>query len=120
MERIKLTDAQARQYIMGEEPFDKSAWEQEHILRLRDAVEKALATTEPCYLDNLRRTCAKYIENHKDTTNRNELRDLIATYEKVLRRCEEYEKERSLAAETLSAPPKRKQVTKHKKTSFSR
>ena len=73
-----------QEVILAVTPFDKLEWERQHILHLRDAVEKALLESAPCYFENLRKTCARYIENNKDTPNRKELNALMETYAKVI------------------------------------
>jgi len=115
----KLTYEQAKSFIRGEEPFDKQEWERQHILRLRDSVEKALLEIAPCYYENLRKTCARYIENHKDTPNLEELNALIETYAKIVQaaggsRIEE------IASDGKQTSKFSKKVKRNRKTSFSR
>ena len=60
-----LTDAQARAYIQGEEPFDAEEWERKHIDRLCTAVIERV--TDGCahlHRDNLLHTLNTYIKNH--------------------------------------------------------
>ena len=120
MKRKTLTYEQARSYIMGEEPYDAVEREREHILMLRDSVESAILETAPCHFENLKRTCAKYIENHKSTPNKSELQALKDAYEKVCQLCEAYQEKPDLMMEQFAKTPIGKRVMKHKKASFSR
>ena len=115
----KLTYEQARSYISGEAPFDKLEWERQHILHLRDAVEKALLESAPCYFENLRKTCARYIENHKDTPNRKELNALMETYAKVVRAADDFHIKGTISDENHIGG-RAKKVKRNRKASLSR
>lgn len=115
----KLTYEQARSYIRGEEPFDKLEWERQHILHLRDAVETALLELAPCYFENLKKTCARYIENHKDTSNRKELNDLMETYAKVVRAADDF-RIKGTIPDGNHMGGRSKKVKRNRKTSLSR
>jgi hypothetical protein len=115
----KLTYEQARSYISGEAPFDKLEWERQHILHLRDAVERALLELAPCYFENLRKTCARYIENHKDTPNRKELNALMETYAKVVRATDDF-RIRGTISDGNHIGGRSKKVKRNRKTPPSR
>lgn len=78
----KLTDEQARAYIAGE-TFDPSEYERQHILMLVKSAETALAETSPEFHRNLRKTVARYIENHRNTTHTAELDELVRVYNEI-------------------------------------
>ena len=78
----KLTDKQARAYIAGE-TFDPSEYERQHVLMLAKSAETALAETSPEFHGNLRKTVARYIENHKDTPHTAELGELVQAFNEI-------------------------------------
>ena len=78
----KLTDEQARAYILGEE-FDALEYERQHILLLAKSVRNALAELNHEHYGNLRKTAARYIENHKDTPHTAELGELVQAFNEI-------------------------------------
>ena len=99
--------------------FDESEYERTHILLLRDSVEKALLEINPCYFENLRKTCARYVENHRDTPNRNELNALMETYAKVVQAADSFQMEGAAKLRKQAGNLSRK-VKRNRKTSLSR
>lgn len=79
----KLTDEQARAYIAGE-IFDPSEYERQHILMLAKSAETALAETSTEFHGNLRKTVARYIENHRNTIHTAELGELVRVYNEIM------------------------------------
>lgn len=79
----KLTYEQARAYIAGE-IFDPSEYERRHILMLAKSTETALAETSPEFHGNLRKTVARYIENHRNTIHTAELGELVRVYNEIM------------------------------------
>lgn len=78
----KLNDAQARAYIAGDlsEPVQKI--ERKHILRLVSALQEA-AERPSMNLANLCKTADRYVKNHQNTENRQELSLLIAARDSI-------------------------------------
>lgn len=60
---MAMTDAQARAYIQGEEPFDEFEWRKRHAERLCKTVEDAAQKIEACNLPNLIKTAKHYARN---------------------------------------------------------
>lgn len=83
--KAKLNDAQARAYIAGEliEPVQEI--ERKHILRLVSALQEA-AERPGMNLANLCKTADRYVKNHQNTENRQELSLLIATRDAISKR----------------------------------
>ena len=79
----KLTDEQARAYIAGE-IFDPSEYERQHILMLAKSAGTALAETSPEFHGNLKKTVARYIENHRNTIHTAELDELVRVYNEIM------------------------------------
>ena len=82
----KLTDEQARAYIAGE-IFDPSEYERQHILMLAKSAKSAktaLAETSPEFHGNLKKTVARYIENHRNTIHTAELGELVRVYNEIM------------------------------------
>ncbi len=113
-----MTYDEARRYIGGEQ-FDAVEWERKHILRLRDSMERELLEADPRYFENLRKTCARYIENHQYTPNRDELKALMETYMKIVQAAERFRREDQASAGKQTDGHSKK-VKRNRKTSLSR
>ena len=84
-----LTDAQARAYIQGEEPFDKIKWNEEHAERLACAAFNSyFVHFEECsYLANLKKTVEHYLNSEYMKHNekaKNDLESLLLIIKKQI------------------------------------
>lgn len=77
-----MTYEQAKKYIAGEE-FNKSEYERKHLIMLKESAENALQTIDIKYRPNLKKTVARYLENHAKTEHIKEYNDLKAVYESI-------------------------------------
>lgn len=80
--KAKLNDAQARAYIAGESSEPVQGIERKHILLLVSALQE-VAERPGMILANLGKTADRYVENHQNTENRQELSLLIATRDAI-------------------------------------
>ena len=80
--KAKLNDAQARAYIAGESSEPVQEIERKHILLLVSALQEA-AERPGMNLANLGKTADRYVENHQNTENRQELSLLTATRDAI-------------------------------------
>ena len=88
MKRMKLTDAQARAYIQGEEPFDEIKRKREHAERLVSAVRNSMIAIDPIYFPNLLKTAEHYLESeymHFNDRAKKELGVLIHEIKKAIK-----------------------------------
>lgn len=83
--KVKLNDAQARAYIAGELSEPVQEIECKHILRLVSALQEA-AERPGMNFANLCKTADRYVKNHQNTENRQELSLLIATRDAISKR----------------------------------
>lgn len=84
-----------------EDNFDSDEYEREHIIHLVKSVKEA-SKRKGINISNLKKTVKRYIENHKDTSNKKELDELIKVY-KSLDKKEESLKEESLTEDNSSS-----------------
>ena len=80
-----LTDAEARAYIVGEQPFDFEKWEREHIKKLCKSVTEHIKIYGFRNKQNLMFTVSKYIDNHANNADVYKLKNLY----KIIERTEE-------------------------------
>jgi len=74
-----------RRYIAGEQ-FDPAEHERQHIQRLTETVNRMIEESKSrpdIYLHNAIITAKRYCENHKDTQNKKEYKQLVAAYNKL-------------------------------------
>ena len=83
--KVKLNDEQARAYIAGELSEPVQEIECKHILRLVSALQEA-AERPGMNFANLCKTADRYVKNHQNTENRQELSLLIATRDAISKR----------------------------------
>lgn len=86
--KAKLNDAQARAYIAGESSEPVQKIERKHILNLVFALQEA-AERPGMNLANLGKTADRYVKNHQNTENRQELSLLIAARDAIKSRSNE-------------------------------
>lgn len=80
--KAKLNDAQARAYIAGDLSEPVQEIERKHILLLVSALQEA--TKQPgMNFTNLRKTADRYVKNHQNTENQQELSLLIAARDAI-------------------------------------
>lgn len=87
-----LTDAQARAYIMGEEPFDKAQWCKQHAQHLADAVQRAFAENDPRFDRNLLKTGEHYLRSEYMRFNEKAQSELKKMLEAIKERISKNEK----------------------------
>lgn len=63
--------------------FDPIQYEKEHLIRLYKSGQRALNDNPTIYKHNLKRTIAKWIDNHKNTPHIKEMQMLIELYESL-------------------------------------
>lgn len=80
--KAKLNDAQARAYIAGELSEPVQEIERKHILHLTACLQEA-AGRPGMNLANLCKTADRYVKNHQNTENRQELSLLIAARDAI-------------------------------------
>lgn len=80
--KAKLNDAQARAYIAGDQSEPAQEIERKHISLLVSALQEA-AERPGMNLANLGKTADRYVENHQNTENRQELALLIAARDAI-------------------------------------
>lgn len=78
----KLNDAQARAYIAGDLSEPVQEIERKHILRLVSSLQEA-ADRPGMNFANLCKTADRYVKNHQNTENRQELSLLIAARDAI-------------------------------------
>ena len=83
--KAKLNDAQARAYIAGELSEPVQEIERKHILRLVSALQEA-EERPGMNFEILCKTADRYVKNHQNTENRQELSLLIATRDAISKR----------------------------------
>lgn len=75
--------------LENEKIFDPIEYEKEHLIRLYKSAIKALDTINPIFRNNLKRTINRYIDNHKNTIHKSELKLLIDLHETISKMQEE-------------------------------
>lgn len=80
--KAKLNDAQARAYIAGDLSEAVQEIERKHILLLVSALQEA-AERPGMNLARLFKTADRYVKNHQNTENRQELSLLIAARDAI-------------------------------------
>lgn len=88
--KTKLTDAQARAYIAGDQSESVQEMERKHILRLTASLQEAMQRPQVNF-SNLLLTAERYCQNHLNTKNRYEFSLLLAARDAIKERKEEAE-----------------------------
>jgi hypothetical protein len=80
--KAKLNDAQARAYIAGDQSEPAQEIERKHILHLATCLQEA-ADRPGMNLSCLCKTADRYVKNHQNTENQQELALLIAARDAI-------------------------------------